>query len=195
MRWTRGVISAAMITTAVVGPSTAAQAAPSPTAPVNGVYAQFAGKTINMKNGWDGAQTCVVHSRTLVQCYASAAAADKALGYSPATDPLVRKAAADGVTAFAPPSCASGYVCLWAAINGGGRRLIFRDDYWQDLRPYAFHNEISSWRNNQSTRDFAWLKDIHGGGPAPDEFLLTSPGEYVANVGARWNDVADYVEG
>jgi hypothetical protein len=173
--------------------ATSAQAGPS-SPPRDGQHAAFAGKTINMKNGWNGAQTCVVHSRTLVQCYATAGAADRALGYSAASDPPVRQAAADSA-ARAVPSCASGYVCLWAAINGGGRRLIFRDDYWQDLRPYGFHNEISSWRNHQTLADYAWLKDVHGGGPDPDEHLLTAGGEYVANVGSYWNDRADYVEG
>jgi hypothetical protein len=188
-----GIATAIMV---IVSPlsSTVAHAGPA-APPRDGQAATFAGHVINMKNGWDGAQTCVVQSRSRVQCYATAEAADQTLGYSVSSDPLVRQTAGNARAARAVPSCASGYVCLWAAINGGGRRLIFRDDYWQDLRSYGFHNEISSWRNHQSQGDYAWLKDIHGGGPGPDEYLVTSGGQYVANVGAYWNDRADYVEG
>jgi hypothetical protein len=194
MSWTRSVVSAVMIAGAVVGSSTAAQAA-SLSTPVNGAYARFDGKTINLKTGWDGAQTCVVHSRTLVQCYATADAADKALGYSRATDPLVRQTAAEGLAAASIPDCASGWVCLWAAINGGGRRLIFRDDYWQDLDTYGFANVLSSWRNNQTFSDWAFIADEDPGGPDNEFPASLSGNSYSSNVGPTWNDTADLVQG
>jgi hypothetical protein len=150
-------------------------------------------------NGWDAAQTCVVHSRALVQCYATAAEADSALGYSRATDPLVKSATARGLTAAAAaaslPACANGWVCLWEADQGRGRRLIFRDDIYQDLDAYNFADKVSSWRNNQVSSDWAFLKDEDPGGP-DNEFPASLSGKsYSSNVGPTWNDRADYVQG
>lgn len=112
------------------------------------VFASLGSTRFDMSHGWGSATACVVYSRTTVRCYASYAEADKALGYSAAADPLV---------ALAVPSCSSGWLCLYEDINGGGRRLQFRDEFWNDLADYAFDGETSSWRNNQGSSDTGYL--------------------------------------
>lgn len=192
MRWIR-VVVAATIAAGTVLASTAAQAAPS--VPRNGVVAQYEGRTIALKDGWAGAQTCVVHSAALVRCYSSAADADRVLGYSRDDDPLVRRAVTQGLDATAVPACASGWVCLWAAINGGGRRLMFRDEVYQSLADFAFANQLSSWRNTQASADYAYIRDQDPGGPPNDSAASLSGGSYSSNVGPTWNDTADLVQG
>ena len=172
----------------VLGSSVAAQAAPAGLSE-DGVTAVYDGRTINLRDGWSGAQSCVSFSATDVRCYATPEEADAVLGYSAAADPLVRRALAAGESLDAVPECASGWVCLWEAINGGGRRLIFQDDYWQDLGAYGFANVMSSWRNNQSSGDTAYVADDSVG------TLSLASGGYTANVGTVWNDIADSVQG
>ena len=149
-----------------LGLSPAAQAAPTsdnraPVAPVaqtsdNAGVASFKGKQIDLADGWQGAQTCAVFSRTETRCYATQAEADKAVGYSRATDALyqeqLRKAGSDAKL-LAVPACANGWLCLYEHINGGGRRLIFSDEYWMQLADYGFNQQTSSWRNNQGSSD------------------------------------------
>jgi Peptidase inhibitor family I36 len=102
---------------------------------------------INLASGWQGAQSCAVYSRTDVRCFASTGEADASLGYSRAKDPLVALAPA------ATPACASGWLCLYEFVNGGGRRLQFHDEYWNYLSDYGFDRQTSSWRNNQGSGD------------------------------------------
>jgi hypothetical protein len=172
----------------VLASSTAVQAAPSAEFG-DGVTAAYEGRTINLMEGWAGAQSCIAYSSTDVRCYATSAEADVVLGYAPASDPLVQRALADGLSIEATPECASGWVCLWEAINGGGRRLIFQDDFWQDLGAYGFANVLSSWRNNQSSGDTAYVADDAVG------TLSLAAGGYTANIGTVWNDIADSVQG
>jgi len=117
------------------------------------VRASYRDSTIDLASGWQGAQTCAVFSRTDVRCYATSGEADAALGYSRATDPLVTTGTAAAVAPSAVPACASGWLCLYADTNGGGRRLIFHDEYWQYLSNYGFDRQTSSWRNNQGSSD------------------------------------------
>jgi hypothetical protein len=172
----------------VLASSPAAQAASSAEFE-DGVTAVYDGRTINLRDGWSGAHSCVSYSSTDVRCYATPEEADVALGYTSASDPLVQRALAEGTSILATPACASGWVCLWEAINGGGRRLIFQDDVWQNLGEYGFANVLSSWRNNQATGDFAWVADDAAG------TLSLAAGGYTANIGTLWNDVADSVQG
>src|SRR5688572_5224403 len=86
--------------------------------------ASFGGGVIDLADGWKGAQSCVVFSRAKVQCFSSYGEADASLGYSPQADPMV------AATVLAAPSCASGWLCLYADVDGQGRRLQFRDEYW-----------------------------------------------------------------
>ncbi|WP_203790573.1 peptidase inhibitor family I36 protein [Paractinoplanes rishiriensis] len=135
---------------------------------------------INLRDGWSGAQSCISFSANDVRCFTTPEEADVALGNT---------ALADGRSVAAVPACASGWVCLWEAINGGGRRLIFQDDEWQDLGAYGFANVMSSWRNNQSSGDLAYVADDSVG------TLSLAAGGYTANVGTVWNDIADSVQG
>jgi hypothetical protein len=109
------------------------------------VRASYRGSMIDLSAGWRGAQTCAVFSRVDVRCFATNGEADAVLGYSRASDPLAAAAAV--------PACASGWLCLYAEANGGGRRLIFHDEYWQYLSDYGFDAQTSSWRNNQGSSD------------------------------------------
>jgi hypothetical protein len=168
--------------------STAAQAAP-PVEFEDGVTAVYDGQVINLRDGWSGAQSCISYSSIDVRCFKTAEEADAVLGYAPDADPLVRQALTGGTSVAAVPACASGWVCLWEAINGGGRRLIFQDDVWQDLGAYGFANVMSSWRNTQSSGDVAYVADDSVG------TLSLAAGAYTANVGTLWNDIADSVQG
>lgn len=138
------VLSLGLVTATVLVSGTTASAAGS-------VRASFGSLTFDMSRGWGAATSCVVFSRAKVQCYATYGEADAALGYSAAADPLVARAA------VAPPTCASGWLCLYEDVNGGGRRLQFRDEYWNYLSDYAFDRETSSWRNNQGSSDTGYL--------------------------------------
>lgn len=89
-----------------------------------------------------------------VRCYDTTEAADRATGYNRATDPLAARADERGARAL--PACANDWVCLYQFTEGGGKRLIFSDEYWHNLDNYGFDNRTSSWRNNQS-RDSASL--------------------------------------
>jgi peptidase inhibitor family I36 len=188
MRWALAMGAMAISVGTVLASSTAAQAA-EPAGFGDGVTAVYDGQTINLKDGWAGAQSCISYSSTDVHCYATAAEADVVLGYTRAADPLVQRALVEGSSLAAVPDCASGWVCLWEAINGEGRRLIFQDDVWQDLGAYGFANVLSSWRNNQSSGDLAWIADDTLG------TLSLAAGGYTANIGTLWNDTADSVQG
>jgi hypothetical protein len=131
----------------VVGAPAAARAAGGDAGPVRAVFGTV---EFDLADGWGAARSCVVFSRTSVRCYASYEQADAALGYSAAADPLV-----NGLVAA--PSCASGWLCLYADTNGGGRRLQFRDEYWNYLSAYSFDRQTSSWRNNQGGSDTGHL--------------------------------------
>lgn len=189
MRWALAMGAMAISVGTVFATSAAVQAAPAAEFADGGVTAVYDGRTINLKDGWSGAQSCISYSSTDVHCYATSAEADAALGYTPSADPLVQQALAAGASIAAVPECASGWVCLWEAIDGGGRRLIFQDDYWQDLADYGFANVMSSWRNNQAAGDIAWVADDTLG------TLSLAAGAYTANVGTLWNDTADQVQG
>jgi hypothetical protein len=112
--------------------------------------ASFGGMVIDLAEGWQGAQSCVVFSRTEVRCYSSYAEADASLGYSPKDPPVA-------VAPLAAPSCASGWLCLYADVDGQGRRLQFRDEFWNYLSAYGFERQTSSWRNNQGGSDGGYL--------------------------------------
>lgn len=120
---------------------------------VGSVRASFGTVMFDMAKGWGAARSCVVFSRTSVRCYASNEQADTALGYSAAADPLV-----NGLVAGAEaPACASGWLCLYENANGEGRRLQFRDEFWNYLSVYDFDRQASSWRNNQGGSDISYL--------------------------------------
>jgi hypothetical protein len=133
------------------------------------VQARYGNTTIDLKQGWSTARSCVV-TRAQTTCYASNAEADAAIGATP-------------TASLAIPACASGWLCLYQEINGGGRRLIFQSEGWQSLVPYGFDHQTSSWRNNQACSDAAILGDGGGG------VLNLGNCAYGASMGS-WNERA-----
>lgn len=142
------------------------------------VRASFGSTTFDLSRGWGSATSCVVFSRTVVRCYATYEQADAALGYSAATDPLT----AGGVAAAAVPSCASGWLCLYADPGGQGRRLQFSDEFWNYLSDYAFAGQTSSWRNNQSSGDNGYLSLYNS-----SSTYLCAAGSYANTMGSADN--------
>ena len=186
------ITSTAMAVIVVVAPQTAANAEPSSQRAGSRTLAEFQGELIDLKkDGWGAAQACIVYSRSSVRCFATVEESNQALGYDPAKDPVIQAATRLGVSAVAVPDCASGWLCLYAAINGGGRRLIFRDEYWQSLSEYAFENQMSSWRNNQGSSDVGTyeIADWNCG----QCFWPIAASTYNSNVGPNLNDKADNI--
>ncbi|MBN1171541.1 MAG: peptidase inhibitor family I36 protein [Micromonosporaceae bacterium] len=83
-------------------------------------------------------------------------------------------------------------LCLFENQNGGGRRLIFQDEDWQELDQYGFANTVTSWRNNQTSTDTGGLWDTTE--PGVGAWQL-SANTYCSNVGSTYNDRADRVKG
>lgn len=171
--------AAAVLTFSTFG-ITSAQAAPEP-----GVSATFEGRTISLGQSWEEARSCVVLGPSKVKCYRSSAQADRALTAAGLAEPEPA-AASRSVTAMALPACADGWLCLYEDINGGGKRLIFQDEYWQHLGDYGFANTVTSYRNRQSD----------GGGNLADFgspiYFPISANAYNSFIG-DWNDRADDV--
>lgn len=134
-----------------------------------GVQARYGNTTIDLRHGWSTARSCVV-TQAKTTCYASNTEADAAIGATP-------------TASLAIPDCATGWLCLYQDINGGGRRLIFRDEGWQSLAAYGFAHQTSSWRNNQACSDAAILGDGVGG------LLNLGNCAYGSSMGS-WNDRA-----
>jgi Peptidase inhibitor family I36 len=176
------VLAAATAASLIASPGVA-MAAPSPAA----AMATFDGQTIDLSKGWGRAKSCIVFAQRSVECFATSKEADARLGYVPERDPQVVAASA---AALALPACSSGYLCLWEATNGNGRRLQFADGYWQDLLGYGFANVMSSWRNNSDAEGWGHVFDNGGKGE-----LKISPRTYSSNIGTYWNDTADQVHG
>ncbi|MEU4562023.1 peptidase inhibitor family I36 protein [Actinoplanes sp. NPDC023936] len=175
-------------------PAGAALASPSaPPAPAAGAgtaLAEFQGRTIDLAKGWEGAKSCTVNGPADIECFATTAEADKKAGYNRKTDTLAVQAEAKGLAAAADlPSCAERYLCLYEHDKGGGRRLQFANEYWQNLDDYGFANTMSSWRNN-SSNDQGSVFDNGGKGQ-----LNISGKTYSSNIGTFWNDTADQVYG
>jgi hypothetical protein len=145
--------------------------------------AQLDGRSIDLSKGWENAQSCV-DLPTEVRCFATHAEADAFLGYSPETDP-----AAQGRSAAAVPDCAGGWLCLYDGLNGQGRRLIFRDEFWQNLGGWGFARQTESVRNNQACNDFGGLDEV-----PPGIGILIDPCAIYNDLGA-WRNRATGVLG
>lgn len=170
MRKIRTAVAGVTIGAALAFGGLAGTAQADPTAD-RGTRATFDGRGIDLSGGWQGARACAVFAADDVRCYDTTEAADRASGYDRAADPLAARA----------PACASGWVCLYQYENGGGRRLIFNDEYWDNLGNYGFDNKTSSWRNNQSRGDNASLaRNANGSGT---RVTLSAPG-YASSLGA-----------
>lgn len=160
---------------------TVADAATSSTSVVQ--RASYNGRSFDMSKGWGHATSCAVISKTEVQCFNSNQAADTYLAkrglvsQSTNVEPQLAKTAS---TANGLPACAHGWMCLYADKNGGGRRLIFRDEGWQSLLPYGFQGQTSSVRNNQSPGDLGCLNSI---APPQGPICWSGGGTYASQLG------------
>ncbi|MFD9902730.1 peptidase inhibitor family I36 protein [Streptomyces sp. NPDC059063] len=121
------------------------------------------------------AQACVVHTGPRLDCFDSYAAADASVGAVPPPG------------SAASPNCPSGWLCLYDGENWTGRRLQFRDEYWQPLSAWAFDRKTSSWHNNQGKDDWGHL--------AADGDQLDLPPEGAAATMGRYNVWATHVNG
>ncbi len=177
MRWRRAPSRLLLVVAGAIAMVCAAPAvAVAAPAAGSGSVATLNGRSFDLSRGWGDAQACVVFSRTVVKCYESTAQADAALGYKPAADPLVngRRAAA--------PACSSGWLCLYENTNGGGRRLQFRDEYWNYLSAYSFDRQTSSWRNAQGGGDNGHLSLYNS-----SSVYLCGAGSYASSMGVYDN--------
>ncbi len=173
-------ISSAALAGALVVPAaaTAAGAASS-----SGVIATYDGRKINLADGWQGAQACVVFTADDVRCYDS---------QSDIPDPLVAAAQsrpADGVVTAA--ACTgSGFVTLYADIGMGGDSLSFASTsgVWTNLGPYGFNDDMESWTN--STGCNALVADGTGG--SGDRLSLAAHSSS-SNVGTSWKNRASSI--
>jgi hypothetical protein len=157
------------------------------------VKASYRGKTITMNVGWSGAQSCVVESKSKVECFDSNDDADKYLVKKRLTSDVTGGPVDGGdvTTMAATPACADGWLCLFEHIDGKGRRLIFRDENWQDLYAYGFPNMTSSRRNNQPSADSGGLNSARTDAGA----LWISGRSYASRMAPGWNDWSTAVHG
>nr|WP_269329502.1 peptidase inhibitor family I36 protein [Kineosporia babensis] len=139
--------------------------------------AKFGTQSIDLTKGWGEATSCVVVGGTETECFTSNRAADRAL--------QARGLASAERSVSAVPDCASGWLCLFEHANGEGRRLIFRDETWQNLSNYGFVNMVSSYRNRQSDGAGELLD-------TPSNYYKLEANAYVSYVGS-FNDKADKV--
>ncbi|HEX6355371.1 peptidase inhibitor family I36 protein [Actinophytocola sp.] len=142
--------------------------------------ARFDGRSIDLSKGCGNAQSCVVLTPE-VRCFTTHAEADAFLGYDRASDQAARTAQAT--------SCPSGWLCLYDGLNGAGRRLQFRDEYWNNLWEYDFARKASSVWNNQGCSDGGALDEVPPGNTV--EILSCA---YYSNL-LNWDNRATGVHG
>ncbi len=153
----------------------------------NEVVASFEGESLSLAESWDNAESCVVLSKDQVECFTGNQEADEFIKKSGLVEENSNNT---WQSASAFPRCARGWLCLFDGENGTGRRLIFKDEYWQDLNAYGFANQVSSWRNNQGGSDIGALRDTTGS----DRFYLELSRGYGSSLGKHSNR-ADEVHG
>jgi hypothetical protein len=138
-------LTAAVLCVPLVLSTVFASAAPADTRRGAGPQnARFDGRSIDLSKGWGNAQSCVVLTPE-VRCFTTHAEADAFLGYDRASDQVARTVQA--------ASCPSGWLCLYNGLDGTGRRLLFRDEYWNNLWEYDFARKASSVWNDQGCSD------------------------------------------
>lgn len=152
-----------------------------------GVLASYQGKTIDLSKGWQGAHTCAVFTQDDIRCYSSAAAGERASGYNRAADTVALDAAEAGAAAV--PACARDWLCLYQYKKGEGKRLIFKDEHWQNLDDYGFDNKTSSWRNRQGDGDTGRLAQHENGSTSGWNIKLSAKG-YVSDLGSKDNQAS-----
>lgn len=149
----------------------AAASAASTPAPGGGL-ATFAGHTIDLADGWQGATACLVRASGAVQCFATRAELANALG----------GAGSDAAAAVPATTCGGGAVYLYQDANYGGAELALQNyGYWVNLADYGFADEMTSWINTSSCNATV-ATGTYGGG----SHLGLGANSYDANVGSAW---------
>ncbi|MFD5088849.1 peptidase inhibitor family I36 protein [Kitasatospora sp. NPDC058406] len=163
------------------------------------------GQKVKTSTAWaQGAQTCVEFAAGDNRCFDSDTEADLAT----VTFDSARPAPQDGQAANAAgqtpavvtgtPSCASGWVCLWADTTYDGRKLQWSDAGQKNLVDWSFRDQASSACNGKSQGGFT-LFDARDFILDP-ELILGAGGcnSNFTNVGypygGNWNDKADYIQ-
>jgi hypothetical protein len=156
--------------------ATAAGAAPAP-----GVRAVYHGRTINLAQGWQGAQGCAVFSANDVRCFDTRAQLRDAV----AAAARAGTAAAPNDAAPPPPSCggSSTSVQLFSGTDWSGNELVLSGTSgWVNLADYGFDNDMESWANSKTCN--ATLADGTAGGGAQ---LTLGANSYSLNAGSWKN--------
>jgi hypothetical protein len=183
----RTIVVAVAVVMSAVFAALPQPAAASPTGGTRPGMATFQGRVIDLSKGWQGAQACLVYAALDTRCFATRAEAEVVLGYTRYGDPLNRSAGPVGVLAV--PPCSSGWLCLYEHVNGEGRTLQFRDEYWQHLANWNFAGRTSSWRNAQAAGDTGYLAMYNR-----STAYVCAAGSYANSMGAL-NDQAFMVNG
>jgi hypothetical protein len=116
------------LTSALPGPATAAPAHDFG----NGIIATYKGKSIDLSQGWQGAQACAQFAIDDVRCYDTAAEANLA------TQPTGK------MSTLGRPDCPSTWVCIWEHADFAGRRLQWSEPGAKKLANWNFENQTSS---------------------------------------------------
>ena len=97
----------------------------------------------------------------------------------------------DSTTAATVKGCPSGWYCVYADANWGGRQLQFSLCQRNDLDDYGFRDKTSSWVNNGPHR----VQVKNDLSLRPDEVLWTMASKSKASyVGDSDNNKADYFQ-
>lgn len=145
--------------------------------------ASYDGQTINLADGWDGAQACVVFSSTDIQCFDTAAEMH-------AAESLVSPVSSM-IGASPLVSCGSGPLELFQNIDYGGSELDLDSPQgsWINIAALGFGDETSSWINYLSCDAYA-AKTTNGTG---SQLTMASDGDN-SWIGSTWNDSINSVE-
>jgi hypothetical protein len=158
-----------------------------------------------------------VRGRALAILFAGMAAAAIALGQSPAAQAAPATAhqavpagisapagsyyangvvyGSDGAQLALSPNLSAyctGWVCLYANSNFGGRALRFGCGYQGNLTDWGFNDQMSSWSNNTGC-DAKWFYNVSGT-PWPDPGTCMQAWSTNSYVGNGANDGASRLE-
>jgi len=184
-------------------PPTASPGAVAVTGPNSPSMAAFNGTTIDLKNGWDGAQSCIVPTNGQTECFstnAAAKAAAQAISASEqnaASAPLASSRAAakslaraslrHGAVAHDNGPCdgdGTQWLWLYQDSNFGGQSLGLQNtDVWADLADFGFADEMSSYINSTGCTAYG-IENYDGSGP----WLTMNAWDYSTYVGRTYND-------
>ncbi|MCU1492149.1 MAG: hypothetical protein JWM85_3554 [Acidimicrobiaceae bacterium] len=187
-RW----IKVAAIASAVAG-ATTALAAPGGAATTRGfskvLTARIAATstTSGVLAAETGQQACAILASGTLECFASDAAMNQALGTNAGATPT----RSSGIT---PDTACSNnnteWLYLYKNANFGSPTLgVQQTNLWIDLQSYGFGNSVSSWDNETGCYAYG-SKSTSGGG----SLLTMAPFNYSSYVGSAWNDQMNSVE-